>query len=510
MAEQVNAGAGAEDVVGALHKAPQECAEALARLEAQCFPADEAASLETIQMRLRVAGDFFWMMQGGDGEIVGFVNGTCAQGAEIEHDSMTTHVAPPAGRSLVIHSVSVSPKMRRRGLGLFMLKAYVERVSSEQAGQLDRILLLCKPRLLQLYLSAGFAVLRQSPVVHGQEVWFELGIDLAARRRVLRRYCPLSVVDAFSTRRFGGNPAAVVLQEKHQRHAADERWMQQVATENNLAETAFLVPTETPGSYGLRWFTPACEIALCGHATLASMHFLLTSGCVSVGQKVSFQTQSGTLCAVGLCDEPNPNPNSNPKPNLTLTIIELDFPKTPPVEIDATTQREAQLAKLALLRQALPGLEAEDVLYMGLTQQEDLLVEVTGHRMAALGKADVALDLTALTRLGGRGLILTCVGGSGHAGAGWDARFDFISRFFAPGVGIPEDPVTGSAHCALAPYWQQRLALGEGERRMLGFQASKRGGEVGVLCCGDRVKLYGSCVTHSEGFLSDDVGACDV
>ena len=468
-----------------LAKARLSSAAELAELELECFPEDEAASLATIELRLRVAGDFFLELRGDQDELLGFVNGTCCDGDQVHHESMTTHVE--GGKTLVIHSVSVSPRHRRKGLALCMLGDYVKHVT---ALGIDRIMLLSKANLLQLYLSAGFTVIRQSPIVHGQEVWFELGIDLVIKRST---YCPQHIIDAFTLKRFGGNPAAVVLQEADQAHAYDEVWMRLVAAENNLAETAFLVPLCTESSYSLRWFTPSVEVALCGHATLAAAHFLRSTKRVQVGQVIQFETKSsGTLTAV--CSDDGDDLHQT---------IELNFPATVPVAV-SDSQQQALINDLLL--QAFPGLLTSEVLFCGRTSQEDLFVEISPMRMTALGVQADAINLSAVHALGGRGLILTCVGGKHPEGlaAGHGVRFDFISRFFAPRVGVPEDPVTGSAHCALAPYYQQRLYDAEPSRRMLGFQASKRGGEVGVWVLGDRVMLFGTCVTVIQGSLLRD------
>ena len=249
-------------------------------------------------------------------------------------------------------------------------------------------------------------------------------------------------VDAFAREVFGGNPAAVCLLPE----PAAETWMQSVAAEMNLAETAFLV-RRAPGVYGLRWFTPAVEVDLCGHATLASAHVLWEEGLEPAAAGVRFETRSGVLRAARRAD-----------------WIELDFPAVP-----------------AAAAEPPPGLvEALGVAprYVG-RNRFDHLVEVDSE--AALRA--VAPDMAALRRIGGRGVIVT----SRPAGG----AFDFVSRFFAPAVGIDEDPVTGSAHCCLGPFWQRRL----GRETLTGYQASARGGVVRVRMAGDRVVLGGQAVT---------------
>ena len=259
-------------------------------------------------------------------------------------------------------------------------------------------------------------------------------------------------VDAFTERAFAGNPAAVCVLDK-ERNAA---WMQSVAQEMNLAETAFLVKQgETEADYGLRWFTPAIEVDLCGHATLASAHVLWEEGHLAPEQIARFHTRSGLLTATR-----------------KGAIIELDFPTEPAVPVPPP-----------------PGLSealGADLVYVGQNRM-DYLVEVES--------ADVLRglrpDFGALIRFPVRGIIVT--------GASDEMRYDFLSRFFCPSVGIDEDPTTGSAHCCLAPYWQPRLDKSE----MTGYQASARGGIVQVRIEGERVKLGGHAVTVLRGELSD-------
>jgi PhzF family phenazine biosynthesis protein len=261
-------------------------------------------------------------------------------------------------------------------------------------------------------------------------------------------------VDAFTDRAFGGNPAAVcILAAPREAH-----WMQNVALEMNLSETAFLVRREE-GSYDLRWFTPAVEVDLCGHATLASAHVLWEEGRLGPGETARFHTKSGVLLAKRQGDR-----------------IELDFP----------AKREESIAPPEGLLDALGVAVAR---YVGQNNL-DYLVEIESEAMVRGLKPDDR----ALALLPVRGVIVTS-----RAEAG---PYDFISRFFAPGSGIAEDPVTGSAHCCLAPYWQERLSKTE----MVGYQASARGGVVHVRVAGDRVMLGGQAVTVMRGELVDSIG----
>ena len=256
-------------------------------------------------------------------------------------------------------------------------------------------------------------------------------------------------VDAFTVEPFRGNPAAVcVLPE-----ARPEAWMQDVAREMNLSETAFLVK-RGGSAYDLRWFTPEVEVALCGHATLASAHVLWESGQIGPSDQAQFHTKSGLLTAE----------------RRDGGMIELDFPSKP----------EEQSPEPEGLQSAL-GVKA---VYIG-KNAFDYIVEVESDAVVRGLKP----DLGAIAKLPVRGVIVTSRSG--------EVGIDFISRFFAPAAGVPEDPVTGSAHCCLAPFWASRL----GKTEMVGYQASARGGIVRVRVDGDRVKLGGQAVTVMTGDL---------
>jgi len=260
---------------------------------------------------------------------------------------------------------------------------------------------------------------------------------------------PITQVDAFTDRPFAGNPAAVCILPAPR----DAAWMQNVAREMNLAETAFLVPQND--GFGLRWFTPTVEVDLCGHATLASAHVLWEEGRLNRGAQARFHTRSGLL----LADQRG-------------EWIELDFPASPVTDAEAPSGLAEALG-------AEPG-------YFGHTRF-DALVELESERVLR----DLKPNLAELAKLPGRGLIVTSRSES--------REFDFVSRFFAPASGINEDPVTGSAHCALGPFWSTRLSKSD----FLAYQASARGGVVRVRLGGDRVYLGGQAVTVLRGELLD-------
>ena len=256
-------------------------------------------------------------------------------------------------------------------------------------------------------------------------------------------------VDAFTDKPFRGNPAAVCILPGPR----DEIWMQNVAREMNLSETAFL--HEQEDGFSLRWFTPGVEVDLCGHATLASAHILWETGILARQQQARFYTRSGLLTAEGKGDE-----------------VELNFPITP----------EKPTPTPAGLSEAL-GLEPK---YLGRSKF-DYLLEVDSEEVVRKLKPDFSL----LKTLPIRGIIVTSQADS--------SEYDFVSRFFAPAVGVDEDPVTGSAHCCLGPFWSKR----SGKDEFVAYQASQRGGVVRVKVRGDRVYLGGKAVTVLKGELID-------
>lgn len=262
----------------------------------------------------------------------------------------------------------------------------------------------------------------------------------------------LYIVDAFTNVRFAGNPAAICLLTDR----ADVNWMQNVAAEMNLSETAFLNQRIDPREEGfdLRWFTPLAEVDLCGHATLASAHILWTTGALSELEVARFHTRSGLLTAT--TDD---------------GWIELDFP--------------ALAAKTALSPPNLKSALVGEAIWVGWTGM-DYLVEV----LDAAAVRDLTPDFVGLSEVETRGIIVT-------ARAEKNSGADFVSRFFAPRYGINEDPVTGSAHCSLGPYWATKLHKNE----LVGHQLSGRGGEVRVAVDGHRVRLSGMATTVLRGEL---------
>ncbi len=259
---------------------------------------------------------------------------------------------------------------------------------------------------------------------------------------------PLFHVDAFASTAFAGNAAAVCILDGPR----EDVWLQRVAGEMNLAATTFLSPQD--GGYGLRWFSPTTELELCGHGTLASAHTLWEQDYLASNVQAQFFTRAGTLTA-----------------RQEGGWIELNFPAKPEQAIELQPVLEESLGVTPL--------------YVGKSQL-DILVEVESEEVVRRIQPDFGL----LTTIPARGVIVT-------AAASAKPNYDFVSRFFCPSVGINEDPVTGSAHCALSPFWSKRL----GRTQLTGYQASIRGGIVRTRFDGDRVYLGGQALTVLRGEL---------
>jgi PhzF family phenazine biosynthesis protein len=258
---------------------------------------------------------------------------------------------------------------------------------------------------------------------------------------------PIFQVDAFAEEPFKGNPAGVCLLPG----PADEAWMQNVAAEMNVAETAF--PLAEGDGFRLRWFTPKVEVKLCGHATLATAHVLWETGILGSDREARFQTLSGLLTA-----------------RRDGALIELDFPARPP-QPKPPEWADAVVGALGI-KPVYIGMSAEDVLFEAADEE---------------AVRSIKPDFATLRSLPARGVIVTSRSS--------DKRFDFVSRFFAPAVVVDEDPVTGSSHTVLVPYWAGRL----GRTSFTAFQASARGGVLYLRLDGDRVRIAGSAVTVIRG-----------
>ena len=273
-------------------------------------------------------------------------------------------------------------------------------------------------------------------------------------------HIPLYQVDAFADRLFTGNPAAVCPLEEW----LDEALMQQIAAENNLSETAFFVADDArPGHFALRWFTPGAEVDLCGHATLASA-FVIFNAMEFAGDTLIFHTRSGELVVR----------------RVGSSALQMDFPAWPAARL-SSDESSVIADALGVALGHRPAEVHRAVNLLAVFDSEETLDSL--RYSAALVPALAAADAW--------GLIAT-------APAAPDSGRDFVSRFFAPLKGVDEDPVTGSAHCTLTPYWAQRL----GRSRLVGYQASHRGGTVGCELQGERVLLSGECHQFMQGTIT--------
>lgn len=261
----------------------------------------------------------------------------------------------------------------------------------------------------------------------------------------------LRTVDAFTETPFTGAPAAVLCLDE----APSDEWLAAVARETSVPDTGFVIRERlSDADFRLRWFTPTVEVDLCGHATLASAHCLFEDG---VRGPIRFATRSGVLTVSQRADG----------------SLAMDFPSWPPTQIEATS--------------AVAGVLGVPVAWTGCTDNNIFLLALVSDEGSV---RDLSPDLNALSGLEGSALIVTAVADTGHA-------YDFVSRVFAPDLGIPEDPVTGSAHTVLAPFWADRL----GRTSLVGCQASPRSGEVGVELKGNRVTVIGRAITVLDGAL---------
>jgi PhzF family phenazine biosynthesis protein len=451
------------------HLSPSDLHAAIA-IELASYPSDEAASLQSLTHRQQVAPMAFLGMYDHDHTLIGFICSTCTNAPQLEEETMSTH--DPTGVSLCIHSVVVKESHRRQGLATLMLRHYCTTVPYH-FPLVKNMRLISKAHLISFYAQAsGFDFVQLWPFHHGQDHWFEMQLSLD---RIVQYQ-----VDAFAvpTKAFSGNPAAVALLPPGMPRPSDE-WYKNVAAANALSETAFVQRRrEQPSgassvAYDLRWFTPTTEVDLCGHATLATAFALWESKQVLrdavVAQPVTtlhFHTlRSGVLIATQ---------NGN-------GAITMDFPSDPSTEVPP----EELVAIMPMVVQGMGLTSDQDVLAVHKGKY-DLLVEVNRETFGI-----IVPNFSVLTHVPCRGVVVTCVGNGGDV--------SFQSRWFGPQSGVPEDPVTGSAHCMLACYWQQKLNT----NAMVGHQASERSGTVGVELSedGTRVSLTGCSRFFSRGVL---------
>lgn len=495
-------------------------------LEQASYPLNESASKSTLQYRQHQAATFFRCavvsapdeQEDDNDKVVGFVCSTRCE--KLTKESLTTHLV--GGPLLAIHSVVVREDYRRKGIGSAMLREYIQHVqqynlrceqdNSRANSPIEKIVLLSKKHLLTFYLNSGFRVVKPSPVLHGADLWYELELDV-----YIPWNFPFWVVDSFADFKFRGtgNPASVVLmpQDVNMDDPTTRTWMQTTAKEFNLAETAFVwkyvseledkveqtgllsaklgTPKENECHYNIRYFTPTVEVPLCGHATLAAASVLFQHHDIhSPDATIVFHAPEDCLTATQTTAQ---------KLKRGQRRITMVFPSKPATEILTQQERDEVYN---MLKKAF-GCGEEAVLWMGVSSEiGDLLVEVTIDGFENLDSHGIDPDALMNCKLYTRGVIICCRprSSNGTADKNDDTnKMDFYSRFFAPKAGIMEDPVTGSAHCVLAPYFCPLLD----KANVIGHQQSSRGGIVRctMLAESKQVEISGLAVTTMAGKL---------
>eukprot|EP00948_MAST-09A_sp_MAST-9A-sp1_P002389 g2389.t1 len=541
-------------------------------IESSSYPADEAASLGALKMRMEKANEHFeglFLNQGqpnsnshwASGSLIGFVCGTCTNAEKLEEESMAEH--HPNGRTLCIHSVVIHSDFRRRGLATILLRKYI---GNARLQNLDNVRLITKPHLLHFYeKAANFKFVREWEGTHGQEKWMEMILDL--------RTVPQFQVDAFSlpNEDFSGNPACVCsLPQQRCKNADDSKnkkgiifpkpsWSINVASANNLSETAFVKINSSPENsgdlqsltYDLTWFTPTTEVALCGHATLATAHTLWHHD-IAVRDRFAYFPRATPFPVLEDKNQMTAPPSIlhflTPRSGLlkarrrqTDGAITLDFPSDPVQFLSPNSIEYKEIFTKLVNSEIVDNVyekgeqdnetdDRRDSLPIICKGKFDILVELPYHRSSTLKFFSrkksplVHPDYSELQKLSTRGVIVTTAKCSPHFrdttarndgnctkkarlndesqqdALSWSTDVDFISRWFGPQVGVKEDPVTGSAHCTLASYWSGPL----GKNKMIAEQMSARGGRLEVQLSDDktRVELSGFASTFIEGLLS--------
>lgn len=469
---------------------PEEIPRAF-EIEAASYPADEAASLDSLRYRhTHASGAFLGLFL--DGSLQGFVCGTIIKGQVLEDESMSVHEAE--GTTLCVHSVVVSESIRRRGFASRMLRHYVKAVPMEYP-HLEQIRLITKARLIHFYKDIiGFSFVQLWPYTHGKDPWFEMMMPL---KRVHHFQADAFVVPG---KKFSGNPAAVAVLPSHLPSPPDA-WHHSVAKANNLSETAFVQhrfgsadESSNALSYNLRWFTPSTEVDLCGHATLATA-FALWHSNLAILDALSLpymDTESG--------GEIQTKPVSNEirfhTKNSGVLIVHktdsgvlMDFPADPPQK---HWDKSAECWNDGIAR-AL-GLSSNRCKSV-CKGKFDVLVDLLPEDFLQL-HVEEKIDMDTLAKIPARGLVITCQGNPYNV----TGNVDFTSRWFGPQSGVPEDPVTGSAHCMLAKYWEECL----GKNKFRAYQASKRGGILEIQVSGERVQLGGDGGMFVSGIMTQN------
>jgi predicted PhzF superfamily epimerase YddE/YHI9/ribosomal protein S18 acetylase RimI-like enzyme len=510
-------------------------------IEKSSYPSDEAASKSSLQYRQHHAAPYFRCAvldeHGEFPQVIGYICST--RTTAFTAQSMSQHDS--AGPILAMHSVAVQEPYRRKGIATSMLADYLKAMEAMDDG-IECIQLLAKESLLGFYVKCGFQVTQLSPIRHGKDMWFDLERKLNKDNLQAQQERPCWIVDSFAREGAlgSGNPAAVVYCDVDFDESKNVAWMQAVAKEFNLSETAFiwekriiplmedsaaiageegdaansdnnstgnlsrrslrsmhsfqksepLEPVE--GNYNIRFYSRnGSEVELCGHATLAASAVLLSQPHILFDSKTRAEKQMTNIIfhakldtlktkAAAKVESPmqiNSSAGQGGQSTSSSLKVEMDFPWKVVNDITMSMDRSAILR---MLNEAF-GLTFEAIIYVGLVDDgSDLLVELTTQGFYDL-PSEANIDFAALTKWSGysRGLIVCCRAGAFPGGSGGAAEpmVDFYSRFFGPKMGINEDPVTGSAFCALGPYFGNKFRT----TRVVGHQRSERGGIVDCI-----------------------------
>jgi predicted PhzF superfamily epimerase YddE/YHI9 len=540
-------------------------------LERSAYPPTIAASKNVLQYRQHYAAPYFRcaVFKDEDNEndqdlIIGFISGTRVSPTTLANTTGDDYILSPStqhdhsGSILIIQSLVIRKEYRDQGLGNGMLLNYVEKIrklneTSSIEHPISKIVVLTPRRLLNFYLDCGFSVLRPAdlgvvnendsksddgpvePLYYGEMSLLAPSPSLLPAESGLDSSLPCYIVDSFAAEPGTGNPAAIVLLSENFNPKPRQKWMQKVAAEFNLAETAFCWPrkrrdsmTSTTSStssssslgggddktgaassnarqmeWNIRYYTPTVEMPLCGHATLASAAVLyqtLNESVLPVGASIVFHASENvlTMRLAETHDVPSP---SQPR----ASKVSMDFPPKPPTELST---REEKASVRNMLKSAF-SVEL-DPLYVGLSDLGDLLVELSPQAFHDIGYD--SLNYKAFLEWDGyyRGVVICCDANNekavtevAKASSGEEMvnpsslNVDFLSRFFAPKAGINEDPVTGSAHCILGPYYSKKL----GKKMVVGRQMSQRSGLVECKVTAEVITLTGTAITTMCGKL---------
>lgn len=515
-------------------------------------PVAGSSSKNALQYRQHHAAPYFrCAMYGYEGQeehdeeyIIGYITGLRLSRMRDDDDLIDRRPHDPTGPILAIRSVVIREEYRDRGLGMTMMKQYLQKMQQKNESSLEhpisKIVLLCTQEFLMFYIHCGFSVLRLANTSETkkdqegegneppQQLYYlekllippPAAVYESRRRSTDQREFNCFIVDSFAAAPGGGNPAAVVILPAGFDHKVKTKWMQMVAAEFNLAETAFCWPkgtrrrTDSIGSQGdesiasvsgkkesrwnIRYYTPKVEMTLCGHATLASAAVLyqtLIPKLLLPSTAIVFHASEDVL-TMRLADDETASAR--------VSRVSMDFPPKPPTELSTRDEK-------ATVRNMLKNAFSTDLepLFVGLSDMGDILVELTPETFNEIGYDSV--NYKAFFEWDGyyRGVVICCVAppetteessvdSTSDEEETSCIQIDFFSRFFCPKAGINEDPVTGSAHCTLGPYFSEKL----GKEKVIGRQMSARSGVVECYVTPDNITLTGTAITTMNGRLA--------